>query len=147
MSTHRAPKVFRSQRGRLNTSAIIVFALLVAIPGYALSRLSPQVNWRVLVVTPVALSAFAFFAYRSDKRSAEAGEWRVPEATLHFIALIGGWPGAFLAQRAFRHKTSKASFQLVFWIVVLIHQFAAVDSLLEWRLTKDALRAISSKTA
>jgi len=147
MSTHRAPKVFRPQRGKLNSSATIVLAHLLVIPGYALSRLSPHVDWRVLVGTPVALSAFAFFVYRSDKRSAEAGEWRVSEATLHVIALIGGWPGAFLAQRAFRHKTSKASFQFVFWFVVLIHQFIAVDSLLDWRLTKDAFRAIKSQTA
>jgi len=131
----------------LNISAIIVLALLLTIPGYALSRLTPHVDWRILVGAPIALSVLAFLAYRSDKRSAEAGEWRVPGATLHLVALIGGWPGAFLAQRAFRHKTSKASFQFVFWIVVLIHQFAAVDSLLDWRLTKDALRTIKSQTA
>ena len=100
-------------------------------------------DWRILIGVPLALSVVAFFVYRSDKRSAEAGEWRVPEATLHFIALIGGWPGAFLAQRAFRHKTSKLSFQFVFWIVVLVHHFAAIDSLLDWRLTKDAIRAIN----
>jgi uncharacterized membrane protein YsdA (DUF1294 family) len=101
----------------------------------------------VLIGAPLALSVFAFFAYRSDKRRAEAGEWRIPESTLHFVALIGGWPGAFLAQRRFRHKTSKTSFQFVFWVVVLTHQAIAVDSLLDWRLTKDALHAIRSQIA
>jgi uncharacterized membrane protein YsdA (DUF1294 family) len=142
MNTPRPQQVDRSEHGRLNASTIIVLSVLLAIPGYALSRLTAFVDWRILAGVPLALSVVAFFVYRSDKRGAQAGEWRVPEATLHFIALIGGWPGAFLAQRVFRHKTSKLSFQFVFWIVVLVHQFAAVDSLLDWHLTKDAIRAI-----
>ena len=147
MSAHRPQKGFRPNQSRLNASAVILLCLLLAIPGYALSRLSARVDWRILVGVPLAFSGFTFLAYRSDRRSAEAGEWRVPEATLHFVALIGGWPGAFLAQRTFRHKTSKISFQFVFWSIVFSHQFAAVDSLLDWRLTKDALRIIKSVTA
>jgi uncharacterized membrane protein YsdA (DUF1294 family) len=125
----------------------MALCLLLAIPGFALSRLTSQIDWRVLVGAPLALSFFTFFAYRSDKLRAEAGEWRVPESTLHFAGLVGGWPGAFLAQRRFRHKTSKVSFQIVFWIVVLSHQFVAVDFLLDWRITRDAVRAIRSRTA
>jgi len=73
-------------------------------------------DWRVLFGVPIVLSILAFLAYRSDKRRAEAGAWRIPEFTLHMMALIGGWPGAFLGQRQFRHKTSKLSFQVVFWM-------------------------------
>jgi uncharacterized membrane protein YsdA (DUF1294 family) len=146
MSTRRLPKDTRSSRGRLNASTLIALGLLLVIPGYALSRLASDIDWRFLCAVPLALSVFAFFAYRSDKRSAEAGDWRVPEATLHVIGLIGGWPGAFLAQRAFRHKTSKLSFQAVFWSVVAVHQFAAIDSLLGWRFTKDAIRTIRAQT-
>jgi uncharacterized membrane protein YsdA (DUF1294 family) len=142
MNTHRSQQANRSVRGQLNASTIIVLCVLLAIPSYALSRLTVYLDWRILVGVPLASSVVAFFVYRSDKRSAQAGEWRVPEATLHLIALIGGWPGAFLAQRTFRHKTSKLSFQFIFWIVVLLHQFAAVDSLLDWRFTKDAIHAL-----
>jgi uncharacterized membrane protein YsdA (DUF1294 family) len=95
----------------------------------------------------MVFSAITFFAYRSDKRRAELGEWRIPESTLHLAELIGGWPGAFLAQRQFHHKTSKTSFQVVFWVIVLVHQFVAADSLIEWRFTKDALRFIRSQTS
>ena len=128
------------------TWPIVVLGLLLALPGYALSRLASWMDWRLLVGIPIAVSTFTFFAYRSDKRRAEAGEWRIPESTLQIAGLLGGWPGAFLAQRWFRHKTSKASFQFVFWLVVLTHQFVAVDSLLDWRLTKDAVRIIQSQT-
>jgi uncharacterized membrane protein YsdA (DUF1294 family) len=142
MNSHRSQSPNRTARARLDAATICVLGGLLAIPGYALSRRTDQLDWWVLFGVPLAASVCAFFAYRDDKRSAEAGEWRVSEATLHFLALIGGWPGAFLAQRAFRHKTAKLSFQFVFWIVVLVHQAAAIDSLLEWRFTKEAIRAI-----
>jgi hypothetical protein len=41
--------------------------------------------------------------------------WRTPEKVLHASELLGGWPGALLAQQLFRHKTRKVSYQLVFW--------------------------------
>src|SRR5688572_944160 len=110
MSTHRPQQVSRTRPGGIGIGAFLALALLFVIPGYALSRLAPSIDWRALLGVPLAVSAFAFFAYRSDKRRAEAGEWRIPESTLHLTALVGGWPGAFLAQRAFRHKTSKISF-------------------------------------
>lgn len=71
-------------------------------------------------------SLLAFFAYWRDKRSAERGAWRTPEQTLHLFELLGGWPGALLAQRLFRHKTR---FQLVFWAIVLLHQLFWLDRL------------------
>jgi len=85
-----------------------------------------------------------FFMYRSDKQSAIAGEWRVPEAMLHFFELVGGWPGAFLAQRIVRHKISKTSYQLLFWAIVLIHQFVALDFVLGWRLMKGTLHFLQT---
>ena len=93
------------------------------------------------------LSVFTFVAYRSDKRRAKLGEWRVPESTLHIAELFGGWPGAFLAQRTFRHKISKTSYQVEFWVIVLLHQIIAVDSLSGWRFTKDVWHFIKSRTA
>jgi len=136
-----------SRTGGVSAPAFVLLALLLAVPAYALSRLTTWIDWRVLVATPIVLSAITFFVYRTDKRRAEAGEWRIPESTLHLAELIGGWPGAFLAQRQFRHKTSKTSFQVIFWVIVLIHQFAAVDSLAGWQFTKDALRYIGAKSS
>jgi uncharacterized membrane protein YsdA (DUF1294 family)/cold shock CspA family protein len=64
-------------------------------------------------------SILALAAYGIDKSAARADRWRVREDTLHLFALLGGWPGALLAQRWFRHKTRKASFRFVFWITVI----------------------------
>lgn len=71
-------------------------------------------------------SALSIVLYMHDKSSARAGRWRTKESTLHLLALVGGWPGALLAQRALRHKTSKHSFQIMFWITVVLNCGALV---------------------
>lgn len=70
------------------------------------------------------VSAITFMAYAADKSAARQGRWRVPEASLHLLALLGGWPGALLAQRMFRHKTRKQPFRTVFWLTVLLNCLA-----------------------
>ncbi len=67
------------------------------------------------------VSALAFCLYGFDKRRARLGDSRVPEARLHLVELLGGWPGAWVGQRVFRHKTQKTSFRIVFWLIVLLH--------------------------
>jgi len=69
----------------------------------------------------LATSVVTFVAYKLDKSAAENDSWRTKESTLHLFALIGGWPGALVAQRLLRHKTQKASFQLVFWSTVALN--------------------------
>ena len=65
------------------------------------------------------LSALTFLVYGIDKSAAQRQAWRVPEANLHLLALLGGWPGATLAQQWLRHKSQKAEFRFVHWLVVL----------------------------
>ena len=69
----------------------------------------------------LAMSAIAFGAYALDKRAARCQGGRTPEMTLHLLELLGGWPGALLAQRVLRHKNAKASYQIVFWLIGALH--------------------------
>ena len=41
--------------------------------------------------------------------------------TLHGLSLIGGWPGALIAQQVLRHKSRKEEFRFVFWLTVVIN--------------------------
>lgn len=66
-------------------------------------------------------SALSFLLYGIDKHRARLNKRRVPELHLQLLSLLGGWPGALLAQQMFRHKTRKRSFLLVFWMVILIN--------------------------
>jgi uncharacterized membrane protein YsdA (DUF1294 family) len=69
-------------------------------------------------------SIIAFVLYAFDKSAARQSRRRIPEATLHLWSLLGGWPGALAAQQVFRHKTRKLSFQIVFWLTVLVNSAA-----------------------
>ncbi|EVT86141.1 membrane protein [Pseudomonas aeruginosa VRFPA09] len=102
--------------------------------------LDGQALWPLLAYPLASLLAFAL--YWQDKRSAARGDWRTPEVRLHLFELLGGWPGALVAQQAFRHKTRKLSFQLVFWGIVLLHQLFWLDSLLGGRLSAALLQWI-----
>jgi uncharacterized membrane protein YsdA (DUF1294 family) len=73
------------------------------------------------MIVVVVMSLVCFIAYGIDKRQAANGGRRVSEPTLHLMAFLGGWPGALMGQRQFRHKTQKATFRIVFWIVVVLH--------------------------
>lgn len=132
--------------GSLGVGSFVVLLVLLVVPALALSRLAAWMDWRILAGAPLAISLFTYFSYRSDKRRAAGGEWRISEAALHLMELIGGWPGAFLAQRKYRHKTSKTSYQIVFWLIVLLHQYLALDFLLGWKLTKALVHFIHRLT-
>lgn len=78
----------------------------------------------VILLTYVLMSAIAFGIYGIDKRRAVRGEWRISAGTLHGIELFGGWPGAWIAQRVFRHKARKTRYMIVFWAIGVIHAVA-----------------------
>jgi uncharacterized membrane protein YsdA (DUF1294 family) len=74
----------------------------------------------------LAASVAAAIAYGHDKSAARSGAWRVSERTLHVLSLMGGWPGALVAQRVFRHKSQKPSFRLAFWATAALNCGALV---------------------
>jgi uncharacterized membrane protein YsdA (DUF1294 family) len=73
------------------------------------------------LIVVLAMSVASFIAYGLDKRQATNGGRRVSERTLHLMAFLGGWPGALIGQRQFRHKTKKVAFRIVFWLLVVCH--------------------------
>ena len=73
------------------------------------------------------LSLLTFIVYAYDKTKAHKDEWRVPEQKLHLLSLLGGWPGALIAQRVIRHKNKKTSFQMTSWIIVITHISVWID--------------------
>lgn len=91
---------------------ILAFALMYAIATLVWDL--PLLVGAAYVVT----SLTCFVAYALDKSAARSGAWRTPERTLLVLGLVGGWPGAVLAQQWLRHKTAKRSFRRMFWVTV-----------------------------
>lgn len=90
---------------------------LVAIAALVVTGHAP---WWILPWYLV-LSGVTFMLYGWDKVSARGGHWRTQESTLNGLALLGGWPGGWIAQHAWRHKSRKASFQSAFWSATLVN--------------------------
>ncbi|MFH1498389.1 MAG: DUF1294 domain-containing protein [Verrucomicrobiota bacterium] len=110
---------------------------LLPVPVVALVVLGTRLGWWWLPVSVMlVVSAVTYGLFASDKRRAQSGTWRISEATLHLFELAGGWPGAVLAQQRLRHKSSKGSYRFVLWVIIVAHQYLAVDFLLGWKVAR-----------
>lgn len=110
-------------------SAPMRTGLLIAAAGFlayiGLLYLTGRVSIEVLALY-LGASAVTIAAYKRDKSAAQNNRWRTPENTLHLLALVGGWPGALVAQQLTRHKTTKTSFRVMFWVTVTANCVALV---------------------
>jgi uncharacterized membrane protein YsdA (DUF1294 family)/cold shock CspA family protein len=102
---------------RSNSPLILAFAFLFFMVLLAMAGKLPFVVLGLYLLASIV----TFVAYHIDKSAARNDQRRTQESTLHFFALIGGWPGALAAQRLLRHKSKKLSFQIVFWITVVLN--------------------------
>lgn len=94
---------------------IPVFAIFL-VWGVITGKLPPPLFGMYFIASPIAFLLYAF-----DKSAALNKRWRTSENTLHVCALLGGWPGALIAQKMMRHKSSKQSFQTAFWMTVVLN--------------------------
>lgn len=84
-------------------------------------------------------SLFTYWLYQADKNAAIARQsQRLPEESLQMFSLIGGWPGALVAQKKLAHKRSKPLFQREFWLIVLANCL-----LLVWLLSQHGQQFLS----
>ncbi len=79
-----------------------------------------QLGWSPVIAWLLAINLVTPYMFWSDKRKARAGKWRVQEGVLLLLVFLGGSPGGLLASQLLRHKTSKQSFRIQFWIVVAL---------------------------
>lgn len=107
----RAKSNYKTQQFLIAVTFIMIVGVSV-LTGY----MPPQV-----LFTYLAASLLTFFIYAWDKSSAIAGAQRTAESSLHLLSLLGGWPGAIIAQQTLRHKSSKEEFRNVFWITVFLN--------------------------
>ena len=113
------PAVRRQSRasrvGGLVAAAAVLGAFAVVLTLVDTRWIDP--TW--LVVAYATLSILCFVVYAADKSAAVAGRWRISEKTLLGLGLIGGWPGAIVAQQTLRHKIRKRRFMVAFAFTVI----------------------------
>lgn len=114
----RRPAEAQKRTGSLSMVMGVVFFIIIGLL-VAVAKIPLFV-----FIIYLAASLVTFIVYAGDKAAAQKGAWRTPESTLHLLSLIGGWPGALVAQKRLRHKSRKQAFQVVFWITVLMNGVA-----------------------
>lgn len=123
---------YRAKSGA--AGALVTALIFLAAVAFLTSAttLPDYVLWAYVVVSLVT-----FLVYASDKSAAKSGTRRTAENTLHGLALVGGWPGALIAQQALRHKSRKRSFRAVFWVTVIVNCGALL-----WLCTPDGAQLL-----
>lgn len=123
-----------NSNGSDNLLLIVAVLFLMMLFLGVLFRLLPSFVFGVSIV----LSIITYAVYAMDKSAARKGVWRTQEDTLHLFAVFGGWPGALIAQKLLRHKSRKLSFQLFFWMTVIVNCAA-----LAWLCTASGKQFVS----
>jgi uncharacterized membrane protein YsdA (DUF1294 family) len=122
----------RERKNGVSAAAGIFLLLLIVLPAVATWRLTQIIDSRWIAGYLGVLFVVTYLLYRHDKQWAEMDGWRTPESTLHLAELLGGWPAAYFAQRKLRHKISKIRYQIVFWLIVAVHEFVSFDFVQGW---------------
>ena len=93
--------------------SIVSFGLLYFLFKF---RIHLQPIWAYIAT----INVVGFMMYGLDKFLAKRSWLRVPESLLHILAFAGATPAAIAAQQLFWHKTTKRSFQVMFWLIALV---------------------------
>ena len=74
----------------------------------------------------LAINIATFFLYGIDKYKARKGRWRISEATLLLMAVVGGSIGAWTGMRLWHHKTKHKKFKYGIPIIIILQGALAV---------------------
>jgi len=110
------------ERYRPWTKATIIGISSLILPAFSLFQLYHTQQRKWFAIYTCGISIWTFLHYGYDKMQARNQDWRVKEAKLHFLAMIGGWPGALLGMHYFQHKTSKKVFIVKTWLIIAAWQ-------------------------
>jgi Predicted membrane protein len=73
----------------------------------------------ILLYYLIGINMLTFFVYGIDKWKAQKGRWRIPEASLLTLAIIGGSIGAWVGMKAWHHKTMHKKFKYGLPLILL----------------------------
>ena len=72
------------------------------------------------VIYLAVINVVAFFMYGLDKWKAKRSKWRIPEATLLGLAVLGGSIGAWLGMKVWHHKTLHKKFKFGVPAIIIV---------------------------
>lgn len=76
--------------------------------------------FKIAFIYLAIINVVTFFVYGIDKLKAKRSKWRIPEATLLGLAVIGGSIGAWLGMKVWHHKTLHKKFKYGVPLILII---------------------------
>ena len=74
---------------------------------------------QALIYYLLGINLLTFLLFGIDKWKAKRDRWRIPEATLLTLAVLGGSIGALLGMAVFHHKTKHKKFTIGIPLILL----------------------------
>jgi uncharacterized membrane protein YsdA (DUF1294 family) len=78
---------------------------------------------QIIIIYLVVINVVTFFMYGIDKWKARKAKWRIREAALLGLAVLGGSVGAWLGMRVWHHKTLHKKFRYGVPAIIIIQLF------------------------
>lgn len=111
--TQKSLTLLRRQQGHDAASSIHLFQNMTHIITY--------IGYYLL-----AINVITFFLFGLDKLKARKNWWRIPEATLLFLAIAGGSIGGWLGMKVFHHKTLHKKFAYGLPLIIVLQICTAI---------------------
>lgn len=80
-----------------------------------------SVFWIITAIYLVFINLFAVIITAYDKSQAKHHKWRVKEATLMTVAVLGGSVAMYATMQVIRHKTKHPKFMVGIPIIIVLH--------------------------
>ena len=74
----------------------------------------------ILLFFIIGINVITFMVYGIDKLKAKKEKWRIPEATLLLLAIVGGSIGAWCGMKVWHHKTMHKKFKYGVPLILMI---------------------------
>lgn len=98
---------------------MLLFALSLLYGAGLYYLFEEQLITKVFIYLLIAINFLAVIFYGLDKLAAIKGWQRTRERHFYILALMGAWPASLLGQKLFNHKTTKLSFRLRFYLMLV----------------------------
>ena len=83
-------------------------------------QMIPLKHLHVVLIYLAVINVVTFFMYGIDKWKAKKSKWRIREAALLGLAVLGGSIGAWLGMKVWHHKTQHKKFKYGVPAIIII---------------------------
>ncbi len=104
----------------INSIVVVAVAYYIEQNYFRTTMFSYKTVMLFFVFQIISMNITTFIAYGVDKKRAQTKKYRVSEETLIWLQILGGFVGAVVGQKYFKHKTKKASFRKRFWLAFIL---------------------------